>query len=61
LLLEWVRRFAQAKGLLMGRKPNYGYENRQKELARKAKKEEKKKRKLTEENEGTEMEENQTD
>lgn len=26
----------------MGRKPNYGYEKRQKELARKAKKEEKK-------------------
>ena len=29
----------------MGRKPNYGYEKRQKELARKAKKEEKKRRK----------------
>ena len=29
----------------MGRKPNYGYEKRQKELARKAKKEEKMKRK----------------
>jgi hypothetical protein len=29
----------------MGRKPNYGYEKRQKELARKAKKEEKRKRK----------------
>lgn len=27
----------------MGRKPNYGYEKRQKELARKAKKEEKQK------------------
>lgn len=30
----------------MGRKPNYGYEKRQKELARKAKKEEKRKLKL---------------
>jgi hypothetical protein len=29
----------------MGRKPNYGYEKRQKELARKSKKEEKRKRK----------------
>jgi hypothetical protein len=29
----------------MGRKPNYGFEKRQKELARKAKKEEKRKRK----------------
>lgn len=29
----------------MGRKPNYGYEKRQKELAKKAKKEEKLKRK----------------
>lgn len=29
----------------MGRKPNYGYEKRQKELARKAKKEEKRIRK----------------
>ena len=29
----------------MGRKPNYGHEKRQKELARKAKKEEKMKRK----------------
>ena len=29
----------------MGRKPNYGYEKRQKELARKAKKEEKRKHK----------------
>ena len=29
----------------MGRKPNYGHEKRQKELARKTKKEEKKKRK----------------
>ncbi len=30
----------------MARKPNYGYEKRQKELARKAKKEEKRKMKL---------------
>ena len=30
----------------MARKPNYGYEKRQKELARKAKKEEKRKSKL---------------
>ncbi len=30
----------------MARKPNYGYEKRQKELAKKAKKEEKRKRKL---------------
>lgn len=29
----------------MGRKPNYGYEKRQKEIARKAKKDEKRKRK----------------
>jgi hypothetical protein len=29
----------------MGKKPNYGYEKRQKELARKSKKEEKRKRK----------------
>jgi len=29
----------------MGRKPNYGYEKQQKELARKAKKEEKRKHK----------------
>ncbi len=30
----------------MARKPNYGFEKRQKELARKSKKEEKKQRKL---------------
>jgi hypothetical protein len=35
----------------MARKPNYGYEKRQKELARKTKKEEKRKRK---QGEGTE-------
>lgn len=40
----------------MARKPNYGYEKRQKELARKAKKEEKKQRKTTDvaEDEGEE-------
>ena len=32
----------------MARKPNYGFEKRQKELAKKAKKEEKNKRKLAE-------------
>lgn len=32
----------------MGRKPNYGYEKRQKELARKAKKEEKRRTKMNE-------------
>jgi hypothetical protein len=32
----------------MARKPNYGFEKRQKELAKKAKKEEKRKRKLEE-------------
>ncbi len=36
----------------MAKKPNYGYEKRQKEIAKKAKKEEKRKRKL-EEGEGT--------
>ena len=38
----------------MGRKPNYGYEKRQKELARKAKKEEKRKRKQGGENDQAE-------
>lgn len=33
----------------MAKKPNYGYEKRQKELARKAKKDEKKKQKLEDE------------
>jgi len=41
----------------MAKKPNYGFEKRQKELAKKAKKEEKKQRKLlwldTAEDEGT--------
>jgi hypothetical protein len=41
----------------MGRKPNYSYEKRQKELARKAKKEEKRKRKLGED-EGQDDKEN---
>lgn len=38
----------------MARKPNYGYEKRQKELARIAKKEEKKKRKTKDEAEAPE-------
>ncbi|MGK2943977.1 MAG: hypothetical protein ACSLFC_04480 [Desulfuromonadales bacterium] len=33
---------------MMARKPNYGYEKRQKELAKKAKKEDKKKAKIAE-------------
>jgi hypothetical protein len=36
----------------MARKPNYGFEKRQKELAKKAKKEEKNKRKLAEKEQG---------
>jgi hypothetical protein len=38
---------SHAKGPMMARKPNYSFEKRQKELARQAKKEEKKQRKLT--------------
>jgi hypothetical protein len=38
---------SHAKGAMMARKPNYSFEKRQKELARQAKKEEKKQRKLT--------------
>mgnify|MGYP001815123152 CR=1 FL=1 len=49
----------------MGRKPNYGYEKRQKEIAKKAKKDEKKKRRLAEAEDGkpadVEGEENSTD
>ncbi len=37
----------------MAKKPNYGYEKRQKELAKKAKKEEKRLRKLEEKNQDT--------
>jgi len=38
--------FIREKGETMARKPNYGFEKRQKEIAKKAKKEEKRQRKL---------------
>ena len=40
----------------MAKKPNYGYEKRQKELAKKAKNEEKKKRKLEQDSQDTPLE-----
>ena len=41
----------------MGRKPNYNYEKRQKEIARKAKQDEKRKRKQQTDKEATDEEE----